>query len=82
MRGPIRLLLLALVCSFACLSGQSSAQNPLEEAAWLIGTWEADFELPEGVPELGKGGEKVHQEITWQWDLDKKVVVVQAPLAD
>ena len=54
-----------------------SAENPLEEASWLIGTWEAEYDLPTGVPELGKGGEKVKEVLSWQWALDKKFIVLR-----
>jgi hypothetical protein len=68
---------MAALVAVGQVNESSSSQSPLEEEAWLIGTWEAEYDLPSGVPELGKGGEKVKEVLSWRWALDKKFIVLR-----
>ncbi len=74
--------LACLVIAAAAATGQvdatTSGENPLQEASWLIGTWEAQYELPGGIPELGDGGEPVKDRVTWRWALKRKVILFRS----
>lgn len=49
-------------------------QNHLDQLSWLIGRWEGEFILPEGIPDLGKAGSKVNDQSHFKWILDKKFI--------
>lgn len=49
---------------------------PLESLSWIIGQWEGEFILPEGVPEIGPAGSTVKHVETWRWLMGKKFIAL------
>jgi hypothetical protein len=48
-----------------------------EDLSWLIGDWEGEYILPEGVPEVGPAGSKVVSTNSWRSTLDKKFIALK-----
>ena len=70
-----------LVLAIAVLSAplapadETSSYEHLKGLEWLVGQWEGEFVLPDGVPELGSAGDKVHSKVGFRWMHDKNFLV-------
>ena len=57
---------------------QTKANVPhVADLAWLVGDWQGEYVLPEGVPEMGPAGSKVFSMHTWRWTLGKKFITLR-----
>ena len=54
--------------------GAASRQKHIQELGWLIGRWEGEFVLPEGIPDLGQPGSIVSDEQSFKWILNKSFI--------
>ena len=67
-----------LVVATSMIVGQAestdSPQKHLEELSWLIGRWEGEYTLPDGIEDVGKPGSLVKDEASFRWILDKKFI--------
>jgi hypothetical protein len=54
--------------------GDDSDQKHVQELSWLIGRWEGQFVLPEGIPDLGPPGSIVSDEQSLKWILNKRFI--------
>ncbi len=45
--------------------------------AWLLGDWQGEYALPEGVSEVGPAGSKVVSTHMWRWTLNKKFIALR-----
>ena len=68
----------ALLLAASMVVGQGdgvvSDQKQIHELGWLIGRWEGQFVLPEGIPDLGPPGSIVSDEQSLRWILDKRFI--------
>lgn len=66
-----------------CVAGLGSRQGwaddepvNLESLSWIIGEWEGEYILPDGVPEIGQGGSQVTHTESWRWAMNRKFIVL------
>lgn len=76
--------LLECVVMFAIAAGYSVAAEKSEgnapqpkDLAWLLGEWEGEYVLPEGVPEIGSAGARIVSRHTWRWTLDRRFIALK-----
>lgn len=72
---------IAIAIVFSCAVVPSRAQESsdsnyehLKGLEWLIGQWEADYVLPDGIAELGASEAKVHSRVSYQWLQNKNYI--------
>ena len=73
------LLAASLVVGQADIAAEQTKANVphVADLAWLVGDWQGEYVLPEGVPEMGPAGSKVVSMHTWRWTLGKKFITLR-----